>query len=286
MTETVCAVRTAADDGRTFMSTVERTDRFDRGMNALKSLNAEAAERVREALKDISPDMARFIVEFAYGDVYSRPGLDSRSRQAATVAALTALGNAESQLKFHIAGGLNAGLSPDEIVEIMYVTTVFAGFPRGLNGIEAAREVFKERGVGVSVSSDHGVDSHTRRELGLLAMARTSKGAGKRVTESLSDIAPEMAGFIIDFCYGEIFSRKGLDPRLKEIAMIAVCVALGAMEPQMKVHIRAALNVGCTAEEIVELMNHMAVYAGFPAALNGLTSAGEVFGEAGIGPKK
>jgi len=74
-----------------------------------------------------------------------------------------------------------------------------------------------------------------------------------------------------------VIARNILAPKLKEIAMVAVTVAKGTMEPQMKVHVHAALNVGCTREEMVELMYHMAVYAGFPAALNGINALRDVF---------
>lgn len=255
--------------------------RYERGMAALKALDAEASQAVQNSLKEISPEMGRFLIEFAYGDVYSRPGLDPKSRQIATVAALTAMGNARPQLKFHIGASLNAGVTPNEIIEVMYVTTVFAGFPCGLNGIGAAREVFQEKGVSVTHDASPYLDEGTRRQRGLAAVDRTSKGAGERVIKSLSDLAPEMGKFIIDFSYGDVISRNVLTPKHKEIAMIAVCVAKGTMEPQMKVHIHAALNVGCTRQEVVELMTHMAVYAGFPAALNGLSATRQVFQELG-----
>lgn len=248
-----------------------RDSRYERGLKSLESLNAEAAGKVMQGLKGIAPEMSGFIIEFAYGDVYSRPGLDPKSRQVATIAALTALGNCEPQLKFHINGGLNVGLTPEEVIDTMYVGTVFAGFPRGLNGIFAAREVFRGRGISVRRLESKETPEPSRRQLGLETLNLTSKGAGKRVVESLSEIAPEMADFIIDFAYADVFSRPVLSAKDKEVAMIAVCTALGGMEPQMKVHIRAALNVGCTWEELVELMNHMAVYAGFPAALNGIS---------------
>lgn len=256
-----------------------RTERFHRGLKALNSLDTAASKRLMDELKDIAPEMADFIIEFAYGDVYARPGLDPKSRQVATIAALTAMGNARPQLKFHIGAALKTGLSPREIIEVMYVTTVFAGFPSGLNGIDAAREVFQTRGVEVEPLKSTEAGNQTRRERGLDTLNRSSKSAGERVIASLSDIAPEMADFIIDFSYGDIFSRKILSAQHKEIAMISVCVAKGAMEPQMRVHIHAALNVGCTKEQIVELMNHMAVYAGFPAALNGLGQVRKVFEE-------
>ncbi len=261
------------------MTSDRPSERYERGMKALQALDAPASQAVMDSLKDIAPDMARFIIEFAYGDVYSRPALDPKSRQVATISALAALGNAPPQLKFHIGAALNVGLTPDEIIECMYVTTVFAGFPSGLNGISAAREVFQARGVSVKQTVGQGAGDAPRRERGLKAVELTSKDAGERVIKSLSDIAPDMAHFVIDFAYGDIISRDVLNPKHKEISMIAVCVAKGTMEPQMKVHIHAAMNVGCTRQEIVELMTHMAVYAGFPAALNGLTACREVFKE-------
>jgi len=101
-----------------------------------------AGERVVEALADISPDLGRYIVEFGFGDVYSRPGLTLREREIATIGALTALGNAAPQLKVHIAAGLNVGLTRDEIVETILQMALYAGFPAALNGMFAAREVF------------------------------------------------------------------------------------------------------------------------------------------------
>jgi 4-carboxymuconolactone decarboxylase len=261
------------------MTSKQSNERYDRGLAALKGVNAEAAQGVLDGLKDMSPEMARFIIEFAYGDVFSRPGLDPKSRQVATVAALTALGSAQPQLKFHIGAALNIGITAEEVIEVMYVTTVFAGFPAGLNGISVAREVFKAKGVSINREKLPGPAAGSRTDRGLVALNATSRDAGERVVKSLADIAPEMAQFIIDFSYGDIISRTILSPKHKEIAMIAVCVARGTMEPQMKVHIRAALNVGCTKQEIVELMDHMAVYAGFPAALNGISAARQAFKE-------
>lgn len=96
------------------------------------------------ALADIAPDFATYVIEFPFGDIYSRPGLDLRSREIATIAALTALGNASPQLKVHIHAGLNVGLSRDEITEVIMQMAVYAGFPAALNGLFAAKAVFAE----------------------------------------------------------------------------------------------------------------------------------------------
>ncbi|MCX5827708.1 MAG: carboxymuconolactone decarboxylase family protein [Deltaproteobacteria bacterium] len=120
-------------------------DRYQRGWEKLKEVDGEAGERVVDSLKDIAPDFARLLIEFPFGDIYSRPGLDLKSREIAVVAALTALGNAVPQLKVHIHGALNVGCTRQEVVEVIVQMAVYAGFPSALNGLFAAKEVFKER---------------------------------------------------------------------------------------------------------------------------------------------
>jgi 4-carboxymuconolactone decarboxylase len=116
--------------------------RFDRGQRALSRIDGRAGEKVVASLADIAPDFARYVIEFPFGDIYSRPDLGLRDREIATIAALTALGNAAPQLKVHIEAGLNVGLSRDEIVEIIMQMAVYAGFPAALNGLFAAKEAF------------------------------------------------------------------------------------------------------------------------------------------------
>ena len=120
--------------------------RYQRGLAKLKEIDGEAGERVVESLAGIAPDFARYLVEFHFGDIYSRPGLDLKSREIAVVAALTALGNAAPQLKVHVHGALNVGASRTEIVETIMQMAVYAGFPAALNGLAVAREVFEQRG--------------------------------------------------------------------------------------------------------------------------------------------
>jgi len=120
-------------------------DRYQRGWEKLRETDEKAGDRIVENLKDIAPDFARYIIEFAFGDIFSRPGLDLKSREIAVVAALTALGNAAPQLKYHIDAALNVGCSRQEVIEIIMQMAVYAGFPAALNGLSAAREVFEER---------------------------------------------------------------------------------------------------------------------------------------------
>jgi len=120
-------------------------ERYLRGWAKLKEVDGEAGEKVIASLRDIAPDFARLIIEFPFGDIYSRPGLDLKTRELAVVAALTAMGNAAPQLQVHIHGALNVGCSRQEIVEVMVQMAVYAGFPAALNGLFSAKEVFSQR---------------------------------------------------------------------------------------------------------------------------------------------
>jgi len=121
--------------------------RYSRGYEKLREIDGDAGERVIAALADIAPDFSRFLIEFPFGDIYSRPQLDLKSREIGVLAALTALGNAQPQLKVHIHGALNVGCTREEVVEIIMQMAVYAGFPAALNGLFAAKEVFAERAL-------------------------------------------------------------------------------------------------------------------------------------------
>ena len=80
---------------------------------------------------DIAPDFAKLTIEFPFGDVLSRPQVDLKTRELATIAALTAMGTAAPQLKVHVNGALNVGCSPQEIIEIIFQMAPLCGFPGG-----------------------------------------------------------------------------------------------------------------------------------------------------------
>jgi 4-carboxymuconolactone decarboxylase len=121
-------------------------ERYQRGLAKLNEIDGEQGQKVIDRLAGISPDFARMLIEFPFGDVYSRPGLDLKSREIATVAALTALGNAAPQLKVHIHAALNVGCTREEITETIIQMAVYAGFPAALNGLFVAEEVFATAG--------------------------------------------------------------------------------------------------------------------------------------------
>ncbi|MGO4277964.1 MULTISPECIES: carboxymuconolactone decarboxylase family protein [Cupriavidus] len=121
-----------------------------------------------------------------------------------------------------------------------------------------------------------------RYERGLQMLAAVDGVAGQNVVETLAQSFPDFARYVVEFPFGDIYARNGLGLRERELATVAALCALGSALPQLRVHVQAALHVGCKPREVVEVVMQMAVYAGFPAALNGLSVVREVFAETGI----
>jgi 4-carboxymuconolactone decarboxylase len=115
-----------------------------KGRDGFEAVLGAEGEKVLQKLSTISPDLARLLVEYPFGEIYSRPALDVKSRELVALAALAALGNARPQLTMHIHGAINVGCSREEILEVLLMMTVFAGFPAALNAVDAARETFAE----------------------------------------------------------------------------------------------------------------------------------------------
>ena len=119
---------------------------YEKGLEILAKIAPEQYQQIVDSFQDsVAPDLGTLAVEFNYGQIFSRPGLDLKSRLLATVAGLTALRNTE-QLRFYINGALNVGWTKEEIVEVMMQMIIYAGFPAALNTIlTVAAEVFAER---------------------------------------------------------------------------------------------------------------------------------------------
>ena len=117
-------------------------ERYERGWDKLKEIDGKAGENVIESLKEIAPDLGKYVIEFAFGDIYSRDTLSLKQRQLVTIASLTTQGGCEPQLEVHINAALNVGLTQNEIVEAIIHCIPYVGFPRVLNGVNVAKKVF------------------------------------------------------------------------------------------------------------------------------------------------
>ncbi len=133
-------------------------DRYQKGIKKIMELTASDEKNptgfmdIGERFKDIAPDLSKYVVEFAFGDIYSRPGLDNKQKVLTTITALVAQG--KPQIAMHIKTGLSVGLTPEEIVGCIMHLIPYAGFPSVLNALTVAQEVFKDQGVSVKTPAE------------------------------------------------------------------------------------------------------------------------------------
>jgi 4-carboxymuconolactone decarboxylase len=261
------------------------SERYSLGLKNLDAIDKEAGARVIESLQNVSPDLGKLLIEYVFGEIYNRKGLDIKSKELAVVAALTAMGNANPQLRVHINAALNVGCNIAQVQEVILQMSAYSGFPSSINGMIALKDVLEERKA-EGKKDEKGVvqpseipESKTRYEFGADQLRQLNKNQVEVLEETFKEIAPDMAKFIIEYGFADILARPALNFRYREIATIAALAAVGNASSQLKFHIRAALNIGVTQEEIREIMLLMSVYSGFPAAINGTLALKEIANE-------
>ncbi|MDQ1097593.1 MULTISPECIES: carboxymuconolactone decarboxylase family protein [Chryseobacterium] len=268
--------------GGQIQSSAMQSERYQKGWEKLREIEGKTGEKVIESLQGISPDLGMFIVEYAYGDIYTRNALDLKSREIAVVAALTAMGNAEPQLKVHINGALNTGSSINELKEVILQMSVYAGFPKAMNGMNALKEVLHDRqqqGIKDKRGNTATKTKTDRIKLGEQEISKLDSQQVEKLKKAYQDFSPDLIKFILGYGYADIFARDNLDKKYRQIATISALTALGTAQPQLKFHIYGGLNIGLTENEIKEIMLMMTVYSGFPSAINGINVLKEVLAE-------
>jgi 4-carboxymuconolactone decarboxylase len=252
-------------------------DRFSRGLDILRQIGGENFDGPINSLAETSADFSRLTVEYPYGDVLSRPGLELPLRQLCTVSMLLADGNAQPQLKFHMAGFLNAGGEPKALVELMFVSAALLGFPSTINAIGIVRAVFAERQLFFEPVEPSAGDGSARRRTGVEALERLTGGDVQAYLDGFAAGSPDLLRLSITFAFGEVLARDGLDHKAKLLALISMLAASGNRAAALRLHLAAALAYGVTQEEIIEVLIQLSVYCGFPSALNAFSVAKEVF---------
>ena len=251
------------------------TDYATIGRKKLLEIDGEAGARVEEALNGICPDLARYLIEYSFGEIYARETLDNKTKEQAVIAALTAMGTAAPQLKVHIHAALHVGCSPEEIREIIIQMCGYAGFPATLNAMGMLMEVLKETSRTLSRESVH-AGSENRYGRGKELLSRIAPAQERVLRETFDPINPDITRYVIEFGYGDIYARGILPIRSRQVATIAALAAKGTAPSQLRFHIGGGLRAGLSDVEIVEIMLLISVYAGFPAALNGILATREV----------
>lgn len=170
-------------------------------------------------------------------------------------------------LQEEVATALAQGLSPEEILEAIYQCAPYTGFPRTVDAVEIARNVFKAKNV--KVDENRGtVTAQSRLEAGADAQGTLFGETFRDMAKNGKDGMPIINYFLASNCFGDYYTRKGLDLNTRELLTMAILVNLGT-EPQLKAHIGANLKIR-TAEYVEQAIYNCLPYCGYPRTLNAL----------------
>lgn len=230
-----------------------------------------------EALTDNGNDteMMDILQKYIFGEVFTIGEIDSKTREMVTVTVLT-VEQTLPQLKAHINAALNVGVTPIELREVIYQCAPFIGFPKTLNALGVLNEVFKERGIKTPLESQVNVTEENRFEKGLAIQAPIYGDEIKQSMAGLPDnMGDDVAKLLTEVCFGDFYTRKGLDVKTRELIVLSILVTTGNTDT-LKSHIKGNLKVGNSKKDITAVIIQCMPYTGFPNALKALKVLKEV----------
>ena len=215
------------------------------------------------------PEMMAILQKYIFGEVFTVGNLDMKTREMLTVTSL-AVQQTLPQLKAHINAALNVGVTPLEVRETLYQCAPFIGFPKTLNAIGVMNEVFKERGIKPPLEMAGTTDEKSRYEKGAAIQKPLYGDEISKALEGLPEsMGDDVSRFLTEFCFGDIYTRKGLDVKTRELLIISILVTTGDTET-LQSHIKGALKAGNSKETITAAIIQCLPYVGFPNTIAAL----------------
>jgi len=224
------------------------------------------------------PDFQDILSHFIFGEVFYQGNLDDKQRELITLVVL-ATNQTLPQLKAHVSAALNVGLTPVEIKEAVYQCAPYIGFPKTLNAINEVNEVFKAKNIALPIESQTTVDEDNRFQKGLATQVEIFGDVIAKMRENAPANQKHMQDYLSAFCFGDFYTRGGLDLKTRELLTLCIISALGGAEGQVKAHVQGNKNVGNDKETLITALTHCLPYMGFPRTLNALACVNEMIPE-------
>jgi len=216
------------------------------------------------------PELMDILQRFIFGEVFYIGNLDDKTRELVTITALT-VNQTLPQLKAHTNAALNVGVTPVEIREVIYQFSPFIGFPKVLNAVETINEVFTSRGIKLPLDTQGTVTGQNRSEKGAeIQVPLYGEGIKQNMAALPAEFADAVPRVLTELCFGDFYTRKGLDLKTRELMVFCALATMGGTERQMASHAVGNLKVGNDKETLLSAMIQLYPYVGFPRASNAI----------------
>ncbi len=227
-------------------------------------------------LATTDPELIETFDNFAFDEVIAHGDLDARTRLMVQLAAIIAC-QALREYRVMLGAALAVGVTPVEIKEIVYQAVPYVGMAKVFDFLHATNEVLAERGIELPLPSQSTTTPETRAEKGLAVQKQI---IGSALVEKLYASAPadqlHVQRYLSANCFGDTYTRAGLDMAMRELLTFSLLVALGGCDPQVKGHVGANLHVGNDRKKLIDVLTQLLPFIGYPRTLNGLRAVDEV----------
>ena len=230
----------------------------------------------KSSFKVTDPEFIEFFDNFAFDEVLKNSTLDKRSRMLVTLATLIA-NQSLAEFKIMIGGAMNLGVTPVEIKEVVYQSVPYVGLAKAFDFLGATNEVFTEKGIKLPLEGQSTTNTENRVQKGY---EKQCEIFGKEAMDAMKDNAVKGQEHIVEFlrgyCFGDFYTRTGLDNKDRELITFCFIASLGGCEGQLRGHTQGNLNVGNDKQTLVSAVTILCPYIGFPRTLNALNIINEI----------
>jgi len=229
----------------------------------------------KSALKVTDPELIEVFDNFAFDEVIAQSELDTKSRVMLILAAIIGA-NGVAEFKVMAGAALNVGVTPVQLKEIVYQSVPYVGMAKAFDFVHAINDVLTSRGIQLPLDGQSTTDSETRYEKGLAVQ----KAIFGKMIDELYERSPKdqlhIQRLLSANCFGDYYTRTNLDIKFRELVTLAILIALGGTESQVKGHVRGNVNVGNGRDVLLDVITQLLPWVGYPRTLNALGALNEV----------
>ena len=229
----------------------------------------------KSTLKVTDPEFIDVFDNFAFDEVLSYGNLDTKTRLMVILASLITQ-QTLSEYKVMLGGALNVGVTPVEVKEIVYQSVPYVGIAKTFDFIHATNEILESRGIKLPLEGQSTTSAETRLEKGLALQKEIFGDMIDKMYQESPANQLHIQKYLSANCFGDYYTRKGLDIKTRELLTFSMLLSLGGCEPQLKGHIQGNLNVGNDKEVLLSVVTQLLPYVGYPRTLNAIRCINEV----------
>lgn len=224
------------------------------------------------------PEFADIKARLIYGEVYGHVKLDARLREE-IILAVAAANQTPDEVETHTLAALSAGLTPELIKEAVYQSAPYIGLGKAEAALKAVNRALTSRGISLPAATQGTITEETRLEAGIAAQKSIFGADIDAMRASASEDTKHIQDYLSAYCFGDFYTRNGIELRERELLTFCILCALGGCEPQLRSHINGNAAVGNGREVLLDALTVCLPYIGFPRTLNALNAINELLPE-------